>query len=544
MYTRLTPFSFMRVLAFSLVSAFSFRSAFAATADQWRGRSIYQLITDRFALPEGADLNACDPAQQTWCGGTWNTILKNLDYIQNAGFTAVWISPVNQNYEGPRSAYGDAYHGYWIADASQLNSRFGTANDLKALSAELHRRNMYLMVDVVVNNVMSTSLTPDYSKYLFKDASLYHPYCPIDWGNTTSEQHCWLGDTKVPLPDVDTSNPTVVSQYGEWIANLVQEYSIDGLRIDAAKHVNMDFWPQFCSKAGVFCMGEVFGGSEVEPIAMYQGPQALDSVLNFPLYSALVSAFALPGPQNVSALTEVFQESKTKFKDVTLLGNFLENQDLPRWHNLSVDPQSMYNAMTFAFMSDGIPVVYYGQEQYFSGNADPLNREPLWPSQYQQTDAYKLMTTLNQFRNFLVNTTNWATQEAQILTSSPQGLAIMKGPVVSIVTNIGSPPQNNTHIAAKSPYPSSTALINVLTCQQWVVGAQGTVDAQYTLGGVPNILIPSDMLDGSGLCGTELKTTASNGGKAAALSSSMRLAPLSPILPLIVGIAFLLLAMS
>ena len=58
----------------------------------------------------------------------------------------VWISPVNQNYEGPRSAYGDPYHGYWMADISQLNSRFGTADDLKALSAELHRRNMYASI--------------------------------------------------------------------------------------------------------------------------------------------------------------------------------------------------------------------------------------------------------------------------------------------------------------------------------------------------------------------------------------------------------------
>ncbi|KDR81372.1 hypothetical protein GALMADRAFT_239237 [Galerina marginata CBS 339.88] len=532
----------MRPFSLYLVFAFAFHSAFAATAEQWRGRSIYQIIVDRFALSEGADLASCNPAQQTWCGGTWNTIQKNLDYVQNAGFSAIWISPVNQNYEGPRSAYGDPYHGYWIQDISQLNSRFGTAADLKALSAEVHRRGMYLMVDVVVNNVMATSTTPDYSKYFFKDASLYHPYCPIDWGNTTSEQTCWLGDTKVPLPDIDTKNPTVISQYGEWIANLVQEYSIDGLRIDAAKHVNVDFWPQFCAKAGVFCIGEVFGGSDVEPIAMYQGSQALDSVLNFPLYSALVSAFSIPGPQNISALTDVFVKSKTLFKDTGLLGNFLENQDLPRWHNLTVDPQSMYNAMSFTFMSDGIPIVYYGQEQYFSGNADPMNREPLWPSNYQKTDAYKLMTTLNQFRNFLVNTTDWAKQEAQILTSSPYGIAIMKGPVVSILTNIGSPPQNGTNIAVTTPYPPSTAMMNILTCQQWATGAKGTVDAQYTLGGVPNILIPSNMLSGSGLCGNELKTTASNGGKAAALNAGIRLTPLSSILPPLIGILFFLLA--
>ena len=55
----------------------------------------------------------------------------------------VWISPVSQNYEGPRTPYGDAYHGYWIADASKLNDKFGFADDLKALSDELHRRDMY-----------------------------------------------------------------------------------------------------------------------------------------------------------------------------------------------------------------------------------------------------------------------------------------------------------------------------------------------------------------------------------------------------------------
>lgn len=80
-------------------------------------------------------------------------------------------------------------------------------------------------------------------------------------------------------------------------------------------------------------------------MAEWQGPQALDSVLNFPLYNALKAAFSIPGPvngtNNVTALAQTFRDSKKKFKDVGLLGNFLENQDVPRWHNLSVDPQSM-----------------------------------------------------------------------------------------------------------------------------------------------------------------------------------------------------------
>ncbi|KAJ8584457.1 glycoside hydrolase family 13 protein [Rhizopogon salebrosus TDB-379] len=487
--------------------AFSLPLAYAATADQWRGRSIYQVLIDRYALPEGADPTQCAPGDRTWCGGTWNTLRQNLDYIQNAGFTAVWISPVSQNYEGPTTPYGDAYHGYWIADATKLNSRFGTSDDLKALSNELHRRGMYLMVDVVVNDVMATSITPDLSTYMFKDKSQYHPYCVIDWSNTTSEEQCWLGDTVVPLPDINTEDPTVVSAYGDWIQSLVQEYSIDGLRIDAAKHVNIDFWPVFCGKAGIFCIGEVFG-SDIDDAALYQGPNSLDSILQYPMYTALLDAFTIPGPQNISAVSDMIAQSQAKFKDPTLLGNFIENQDIPRWANLSVDPQSLYNAMVFNFMTDGIPIVYYGQEQGFSGNSDPYNREAMWPSGYANTTTYQLISTLNEFRNFLVNNTQWATSPTQVLTTSQYGIATLKGDVVSIMTNIGSPPQNIS-IPVYTPYPASAALTNVLTCQQWAVGSNGTIDAQYTLGGVPIVLYPSNLLQNSGLCGNSAPATGS-----------------------------------
>ncbi|KAI9466045.1 alpha-amylase [Lactarius psammicola] len=468
----------------------------AATADQWRGRAIYQIITDRYALPNGADVNACNAADQTWCGGTWRTIKDNLDYIQNAGFTAVWISPVSQNYEGPRTAYGDAYHGYWIADASQLNSRFGTSDDLKALSAELHRRGMYLMVDIVANNVMATSITPDFSKYMFKEATQYHSYCPIDWGNVTSVQDCWLGDTKVALPDLNTEDQTVASTYGTWVNNLVQEYGIDGLRIDAAKHVQAPFWASFCASAGVFCLGEVFG-DDITMASSYQ--RVMDSVLNFPLYDAIVQAFSIPGPANMSGLAAVMGQIQNSFKDSTVLGNFLENQDVSRWHSLSVDPQSLYNAMVLTFMSDGIPIVYYGQEQGLDGTADPYNRGPLWTSGYQQTTAYNLTTTLNKLRNYLVNNTNWAQSRTQVLQVTSDGLAIMKGNVVTIVTNIGSPPQN-TSVFAYTPWPNFFSSTDILSCKQYAVGSGGTVEVEYSKGGKPVILVPDDILEGSTLC--------------------------------------------
>ena len=107
----------------------------------------------------------------------------------------------------------------------------------------------------------------------------------------------------------------------------------------AAKHVNNDFWGGFCAKGGVFCIGEVFG-DDVALASQFQGPGTLDSILNFPGYNAVVEAFKLPGKTDTAGLAKVHDSMKASFKDVTVLGNFLENHDVPRWHNLSVDPQS------------------------------------------------------------------------------------------------------------------------------------------------------------------------------------------------------------
>ncbi|QRV74917.1 alpha-amylase [Ceratobasidium sp. AG-Ba] len=404
--------------------------------------------------------------KQRYCGGTWNSIRENLDYIQHMGFTAIWISPVNKNVEGV-TAYGEPYHGYWVEDVSQLNPHFGTSKDLKDLSDELHVRGMFLMVDIVVNNVVATTTRPDLSKFFFKDPLQYHPYCPIDYQNQTSIEQCWMGDEKVALVDVNTEDETVVLKYYEWITNLVQEYSIDGLRIDAAKHVRHDFWSGFCGAAGVFCIGEVYG-PDIQTSASYQG--ALHSVLNFPLYYAIVSAFSDPNATNMTELNAVIAKSQNAYKDTGLLGNFLENQDVPRWSGQSTDPQCLYNALAFSFMYDGIPVVYYGQEQYFKGQADPTNREPLWPSGYRENDAVNMIARLNQFRNFLVShssttigdpmhmTGDWLHQPSQVLSHTQYEIVLARGPVISVLTGRGSALYNASAVVLNSGYPTGQPL--------------------------------------------------------------------------------------
>lgn len=107
----------MLVTTLFCLCSFSFLGlANAATAQQWRKRSIYQLVTDRFALDNstGSPKTFCDTSARAYCGGSWQGVIGQLDYIQGLGFDAVWISPAAENIEvdeATKASAGEAYLG-------------------------------------------------------------------------------------------------------------------------------------------------------------------------------------------------------------------------------------------------------------------------------------------------------------------------------------------------------------------------------------------------------------------------------------------------
>jgi alpha-amylase len=124
---------------------------------------------------------------------------------------------------------------------SELNSNFGTREDLQTLSSALHARGMYLMVDVVVNHVGSPRnqvFHPDDRYGLLNQPEDYHPHCWIrNYDNQTEVEQCWIGeDQREALVDVNTESPKVVREMYRWIRQLVADYDIDGLRVDTVKH--------------------------------------------------------------------------------------------------------------------------------------------------------------------------------------------------------------------------------------------------------------------------------------------------------------------
>ena len=367
-------------------------TAVGRTAEEWKGRTIYQLLTDRYARAPN-DTSACSDA--IYCGGTFLYLLGQLDYIQALGCDAIWISPIVANAP-------NGFHGYWATDLFTVNPHWGTADDLRALSAELHRRDMYLMLDVVANHMAALSMVGGDVSALhpFEQAGDYHDCsgcdadCNIDqWTppNNTQIEHCRL----LELMDLDQDLPYVRSTLLRWISELVTNYSVDGLRIDTYSLVKGSFWQEYYASAGVFAVGEV-DSADVGYVASWQryGP----TVLSYPLFYNMRWVWT-GGKTSMRLLYNLTLQYDAAINDTSVLVQFTDNHDNPRFLSLTSDPAIYRSALAYSLTHVGIPVLYYGSEQGFDSSTDPYSREPLWTSHYSQQGPYfPFLATLTRYR--------------------------------------------------------------------------------------------------------------------------------------------------
>ncbi|WWC67129.1 uncharacterized protein I206_101036 [Kwoniella pini CBS 10737] len=487
----------------------------AATKDEWRSRSIYQLITDRFA---GG--GQCELGSRSYCGGTWRSVIDKLDYIQGMGFDAVWISPTALGIEG-QTKYGENYHGYWTVDPTQLNPHFGTSDDLKALSDALHSKGMYLMVDIAINALAATDYHIDAQtlafdndgKMLFKDPANYHDRCNIKWGDHQSEEIRWLvtggDDNDVALLDLATETPAVADKLKQWVPGYVKEYGIDGFRLDASKHLGKGFQHDFCKAAGIFCIGEVAGDS-TEYAGTYQGDDGIDSVFGFGMLYGAAAVFA--GGKTMPTLRHYINAAATSYSDPSVIGPFLDNQDLPRFNSRTGDKSLAYNAIVSSFLYGGIPTVYYGLEQDIAdGPYDPNNREALWNYNNYNTagDTYKRIANLNKIRDFLGFKGSFSTSVATVLKIQDQDIALQREDALIVLTNRGSSGSGTWSISG-TKFGNNADVVDLLSCGTAKTDASGSMSITWSTG-QPFVFVSSQIASEGGFCGA---TASSNAGNA------------------------------
>ena len=450
----------MKRILFVLLFLSLLGSIITGSKEDWKKRTIYQLLTDRFSRTDGST-SPCSNFK-LYCGGTFVGIKNHLDYIQGMGFDAIWISPIIDNFE-------DGYHGYWAKNFTDLNSNFGTKQEFKDLVDECHKRGIWVMVDIVANHVGPCEF--NYSRVVpFNQDSHYHTYCtinPDDWQhNQWRVENCRLAG----LPDLKQEDNFVNNALLSWISDLVKTYNIDGLRVDTVPEVPKSFWDSFSQAAGVFTMGEVFD-DRLDYINGYWGH--VDAVFNFPLSYKIKNTFK--GSSFLDNIISTMEAEMALFgNNFDYIGNFFDNHDLPRFMNYYWNDNNLIGAMAFILFIKGIPIIYYGDEQQYDGGNDPNNREPLWTHMNTNHPNYQfLKIAVNVRKKYHI----WDYPYNPIL-SIDHVLAFTRGDVLAIVSS-GTVQEEQD--VSNIPYPQGTVICNQLKAGDCLtIGNGGT--AHFSVG--------------------------------------------------------------
>jgi len=429
-----------------LVLVMSLGGVWGGTTEEWKSRTIYQLLTDRFATTD-LSTSPC-PDFSTYCGGTYQGAVKKLDYISNMGFDAIWISPIVANTP-------NGYHGYWAQNIYETNPYFGSGDDLHYFIEQAHARDIWVMLDVVGNHMGPVDID---ELYPFNQSSDYHAcvsecdkYCSIE------NYQCFqteIYDCKLAgLPDLNQTQSSVRSRLLSWIAEVVREYDFDGLRIDTVPEVDPQFWKEFVDAAGVYAVGETFTG-DVSCVGEYT--QVMGGCLSYPVFFSLRNAFLYGDDgQSLKQLNYTLQQYATTMRDPYAMGTFIDNHDNARWLSLNAEYIYYKSALAWVVMGQGIPIVYYGTEQGYAGGNDPNNREPLWTSKYnEQWSLYEYLQTIVQFRK------EWKVWDFPYTQRALEDNLLIwtRGPVLVAVTNRKN---NIEYQLYDHPYKEGETLCNI-----------------------------------------------------------------------------------
>ncbi len=404
---------------------------------------------------------------------------------------------------------------------------------------------------------------------LFQDPEVYNRKGRIlDFDDVDQLVH---GDFPGGLKDIDTARCDVKRTMVDVFVRWVELTDVDGFRIDTLKHVEHEFWRYFTQnvrlrlkekgKTHFFMFGEAFdgrddligsftrhdvpahphdealggdldreNGSEAEGGCPGAAPITGDMVDGVFYFSQYYQAFrdvfrdaqATRRIEQLWAAREANYGAKpnangTGLPPLKTLVNFIDNHDVPRFlydgpgvSPFQADPEAaLRNALLFLFTEDGIPCLYYGTEQGFSGGNDPANREDLWTSGYDTQHPLfrwiKRLTALRRgYRALTVGeqTVRWSTErtgdgdEDAGIFAFERGEADGDYALVVLNTHPGKPSSTRFEgEAMTTELRPGTVLVDVLSPEKttYSVGANGAVTVELPpVSGA--VLIPEDQV--------------------------------------------------
>lgn len=319
-------------------------------------------------------------------------IVSKLDYISESGFDSIWLTPI---YPSP------SYHKYDITDYYAIDPEYGTMEDLHLLIREAHKKNIKVILDLVLNHCSSqhtwfiNAVSDKKSKYrdwfVWKRAEKITTYfdqwhsSPLKGDKEFYFGHFWKG-----MPDLNYDN-AFVREEAVRIAKFWIDQGVDGFRLDAAKHIfpnereeeNHRWWREFRSeiekhKPNFYLVGEVADKCEViGPYLDY----ALNCCFNFELAENITLSVdecrhLHLAPWLVS-IYEYYAKDDVRFSDAVFLSNHDQDRIASRFKN---NIRKIKMAANIIFTLPGDLYIYYGEELGMTGQKpDEYIREPfLW----------------------------------------------------------------------------------------------------------------------------------------------------------------------
>lgn len=355
---------------------------------------IYLLMPDRFA--NGNPKNDSNSALKEKAnrelqggrhGGDIQGIIDHLDYIEDLGATAIWSTPLGEDDDEVYS-----YHTYAQSDVYKIDARYGTNEDYKRLASEMHKKDMKLIMDYVVNHWgaehwMVKDLPtydwihqfPGYAQTNYRMSTQMDPNASeIDF------KMCMDGWFVKSMPDLNQNNPLVLNYLIQNAIWWIEYADLDGFRVDTYSYNDkegvanwtkaiMDEYPNFN------IVGEIWMHDQAQ-IAYWQKDSKvgaiqnynshLPSVMDFTLHDAVTAVFNEENPSWDKGTIQLYDNFVNDFlyPDIDNILVFAENHDTGRINEIYNNIEDYKLVMTLMATVRGIPQLYYGSEIGMKGD--------------------------------------------------------------------------------------------------------------------------------------------------------------------------------
>ncbi|MEQ2527936.1 alpha-glycosidase [Robertmurraya yapensis] len=360
----------------------------------------YQIFPERFGNgdssinPKGTlEWGSTVPTPSNFFGGDFQGVIDHLDHLVELGISGIYFTPIFKAYSN---------HKYDTIDYIEIDPQFGDKETFRRLVKECHKRGIRVMLDAVFNHSgfyfpAFQDLLENQEKSSYKDWFHLWEFPVVTEPKPNFDTFAFTSQ----MPKLNTENPEVK----EYLLNVarywVEEFDIDGWRLDVANEVDHAFWREFrkvvkAAKHDAYILGEIWHDS----MPWLQGDQ-FDAVMNYPFTNSAIDFFAkdtISAQDFTDSIVKVLHMYPKNVNEVAF--NLLDSHDTPRILTLANDnPERVKLLYLFQLSFIGSPCIYYGDEIGMAGGQDPGCRACMeWDESKQDRELFNYVKTLIAWR--------------------------------------------------------------------------------------------------------------------------------------------------